>query len=131
MQEVWREADEWEEYRGMVEGATVPSEEEMGVLDNTCAARKVNLWRPVDLVAIASDSTRSCYEEETGFGTMLVDAKNTSNELSCYVMLWHYRHAWPHASRFVFNRYRNFNIVIFRNGAGEAPCIILSQEGIA
>ena len=115
----------------MAEVATVPSEEEMGVLDNTRTVREVNLWRPVDPVAIVPDSTRLHYEEETGFGTMLVDMKNAFNELSRYVMLWHCCHAWPHASRFGFNWYWHFNIVIFRNGPGEAPCIILSQEGIA
>ena len=60
----------------MAEGATVPGEEEIGVLDETHAAREVNLWHPVDSVAIASDSTRLHYEEETGFDTMLVDVKN-------------------------------------------------------
>jgi len=64
------------------------------------------------------------YKEGTGFGTMLVDANNSFNKLSRYVMLWHCRHAWPHASHFAFNRYRHFNIVIFQNGPGEDPCII-------
>ena len=103
VQEVWPDTDGWEEDIGMAEGATVPSEEEMRVLDDTHAARKVNLWRPADPVATAYDSTRSHYEEETDFGTMLVNAKNAINDLSRYVMLWHYHHAWPRASHFAFN----------------------------
>ena len=116
----------------MAEGATVPSEEEMGALDETRAAREVILCCPVDPVVIASDSTRLCYEEETGFGTILADAKNAFNELSRYVMLWYCCHAWSHArSRSAFNRYQHFNIIIFRNGPDEALFIIMTQEGIA
>jgi len=103
----------------------------MEVLEDTPTARDFNLYHPANPVAIASDITLLRYEEETGFGTMLVDANNSFNKLSRYVMLWHCRHAWPHASHFAFNRYRHFNIVIFQNGPGEDPCIILSQEGIA
>ena len=78
---------------GIPKGGTLPSVEEMGVLDDTRAACYFNLFHPVDPVAIASDSTHSHYEEETGFGIMLVDAKNAFNKLSQYVMLWHCHHA--------------------------------------
>ena len=131
VQEVWPKADGWEEDRGIPDGATIPSVKDMEVLDSNRAVCDIDLYRPADPVAIASNSTHSRYEEATGFGTMLVDARSAFNELSWYVMLWHCRHACPRTSRLVFNQHRHFNTVIFQNGPGDDPCIILSQEGIA
>ena len=131
VREVWPEADGWELDNGIPEGSTVPSVEEINQLEEDRARREQQLYRPADPVAIASDSTRSKFEHDTGFGTLLVDAKNAFNSLLRYVMLWHVRHLSPRASRFVFNRYRHFGLVVVRNEPGEAPHFILSEEGVA
>ena len=97
---------------GIPEDSTVPSVEEINQLEEDRARREQQLYRPADPVAIASDSTRSKFEHDTGFGTLLVDAKNAFNSLIRYVMLWHVRHLSPRASRFVFNRYRHFGLLV-------------------
>ena len=49
----------------------------------------------------------SRYVDNTGFGTMLVDARNAFNEINRYPMLWAVHHRWTRGSRFAFNCYRH------------------------
>lgn len=49
-------------------------------------------------------------------GACLVDANNGFNMLLRYPMLWNVRHRWAKGSRFAFNTYRHFNLVIVRHG---------------
>jgi len=85
---------------------------------------------PKTITTIDSEvTTTSVVESGQPYTTLLVDARNGFNELSCKVAMWTIRHQWPNGSRFAFNCYRHAaQLVIRRNGR---PCsIILSQEGV-
>ena len=60
---------------------------------------------------------------------MLVDACNGLNELIHLAMLWTVHQCWPAGARFVFNCYINWAQLLLRQ-TGDAPVIILSQEGV-
>lgn len=73
----------------------------------------------------------SRYIDNTGLGTMLVDAHTAFNEINRYLMLWTVHHRWYQGSCFAFNRYRHQNIVYVRKRPGNAPYVIKSEEGVA
>jgi hypothetical protein len=79
----------------------------------------------------AADISCLHYVPDSGFGTALFDAKNGSNEVNRYLMLWTAAHRWTKASQFAFNRYCHQNIVYLRDRPGKPPFWILSREGIA
>jgi hypothetical protein len=56
----------------------------------------------IDPGAVEDDS-HSRYEEGTGFGSALFDARIGFNELNCYLMLWNVAHLWNWGSQFAFN----------------------------
>ena len=66
----------------------------------------------------------------SGFGSLLIDAKNAFNEMNRYLMLWQVRHRWGRGSRFAFNRYRHHSIIYVRDRPEDAPHIILGKEGV-
>jgi len=67
------------------------------------------------------------HAEEWGF--LLVDAKNAFNEGSRILTLWTIRHEWPSGSRYVFNCYRHFAILVLRTGSN-LFLTIQSREGV-
>ena len=67
----------------------------------------------------------------TGFGALLIDARNAFNEVGRYLLLWQLYHRWRRGSRFAFNRYRHHIITYVRGRPGEAPIVLLSREGVA
>ncbi|KAL7540602.1 hypothetical protein ACHAXR_010244, partial [Thalassiosira sp. AJA248-18] len=73
-----------------------------------------------DPIAEESRSTRSRYDA----------AKDVFNELNRYGVLWQTRHQWSRTSRFAFNGYMHFTIIVVRNEPGTAPYIIQGQEGV-
>eukprot|EP00957_Ditylum_brightwellii_P206017 15346440-Ditylum_brightwellii.AAC.1 len=66
------------------------------------------------------------FGEEEGWGILLVDARNTFNEINCKTMLWHVRHYWPSGCRYAFNIYRHWKVSVLR-GAKE---LVYSKEGV-
>ncbi|KAL7524333.1 hypothetical protein ACHAWF_000906, partial [Thalassiosira exigua] len=46
-------------------------------------------------------------------------------------MLWTAFHRWRKGSRFAFNRYRHYNIVVMVDEPGRPALILLSKEGVA
>ena len=71
------------------------------------------------------------YVAGTGFGALLIDARNAFNEIKRYLLLWQLYHRWRRGSRFAFNRYRHHIVTYVRGRPGEAPITLLSREGIA
>ena len=120
VREIWPEADGWER-GGVPECATVPDDEEWDLIEANCDERAMQIFIPPDPSAAESESQRSRYKPETGFGSMAVDAYNGFGEIKRYCMLYNVRHLWVRASRFVFNRYRHFNINMCWNEPGEQP----------
>ena len=79
----------------------------------------------------AETTPLSRWEADVGFGAGLYDAENAFQKLNRYLMLWNAGHLWNKASRFLFNRYRHFNLVYVRREPGQPPITIQCQEGIA
>ena len=67
------------------------------------------------------------FEEQWGF--LLVDARNAFNEGNRGHMLWNVRHEWPSGSRFTFNCYRHYAVMIVRCADGTAVFVV-SREGV-
>jgi hypothetical protein len=85
---------------------------------------------PLEDPGAAEETSNSRYEEGTGFGSALFDARNGFNKLNCYLMLWNMAHPWNHGSRFAFNRYRHWVRCLVRTEPGESLIVIHSKEGI-
>ena len=68
------------------------------------------------------------YEENagSGWGLLLVDAKNAFNVVSRVTALWNARILWPRCSRFLFNTYRGYSMLLMKG----SEHILYSKEGI-
>ncbi|KAI5747329.1 hypothetical protein M8J77_013571 [Diaphorina citri] len=67
----------------------------------------------------------SLFDDDDTEGILLVDARNAFNVLNRQVALWNVRILWPRCCRFLFNTYRGFSIIMFRN----SDETLLSMEG--
>ena len=61
-----------------------------------------------------------------GWGFLLVDAVNAFNLMSRVTALWNARILWPRCSRFLFNTYRGFAVLLLRNSEE----FLYSREGV-
>ncbi len=79
---------------------------------------------------IQPDTENSHYIPGSGYGLLLVDARNAFNELNRYNMLWEVYHRCPPLAKIAFNRYRHHSLCFMRNEMGEDPTVIACKEGI-
>ncbi len=64
-------------------------------------------------------------------GITLGDAENGFNMLNRYAMHWNVRHRWSEGSRFAFNCYHHFLILVVRNHDGHTASFLDGQEGVS
>ena len=64
------------------------------------------------------------------WGFLLLDVKNTPNEINQIRMLWTVCHLWPYGAHFVFTCYCQFSSLVSRNGNG-TDIFLHSREGVA
>ena len=63
---------------------------------------------------------------EDGWVLLLMDAVNGFNSISRSAALWNTRVLWTRCSKFLFNSYQGFALLIVR----DASCFVLSKEGV-
>ena len=68
-------------------------------------------------------------EDLDHYGFLLIDARNAFNELQRISLLYHVRHLWPRAAKYVYNCYSHHSTSIVRSLNGKV-FTVYSQEGI-
>ena len=95
--------------------------QELCAADQLCAGSKAG-------VEAAVHAMREVFDDPDTDCLLLVDASNAFNRLSRPAALWNCRVLWPRCSRYLFNSYRGYPVVILR-GADRSTHVILSREG--
>ena len=123
---IWPQSAGWTEDLGVEDDDGDP---DAAALLRRCvrAERMANL--AVDL-GVVEDDSQSRYEEGTGFGSALFDARTGFHELNHYLMLWNVAHLWNQGSQFAFNCYRHWVCCLVRTEPGHLPLVTHSKEGI-
>ncbi|BES99690.1 Hypothetical protein NTJ_12507 [Nesidiocoris tenuis] len=73
----------------------------------------------------AIHSMSAIFEEDQTECILLVDARNAFNQLSRPLALWNARIFWSRCARFLFNSYRGYPLILFRQN----NAFLLSREG--
>uniref|UniRef100_A0A146KS76 Uncharacterized protein n=1 Tax=Lygus hesperus TaxID=30085 RepID=A0A146KS76_LYGHE len=95
-----------------------------GDLQEECAAEQLCAGTKSGVEGAVHGMTR-LFEDPNCESILLMDASNAFNSLSRPLALWNARILWPRCSTFLFNTYRGFPMLVFRNSDAE----IISQEG--
>ena len=65
-------------------------------------------------------------EAQNGYGLLLIDADNAFNTISRPAALWNARVLWPRCSKYLFNAYKGYSLLVI---SGSKVCL-LSKEGV-
>ena len=91
--------------------------------DRLCSGIKSGILMEGAIHAIRELFQDKC---DDGFGLLLMDAANAFNSISRSAALWNARVLWTSCSRFLFNSYRGYALLIIK-GTGVT---LLSKEGV-
>ena len=95
--------------------------QELCAADQLCAGSKAGVEAAVHVMQeVFDDPDTDCL--------LLVDASNAFNRLSRPAALWNCQVLWPRCSRYLFNSYRGYPVVIL-GGVHRSTHAILSREG--
>jgi hypothetical protein len=122
----------WQQSTGWTEDLGAEKDNEDPVAADTlhycvCADGMLN---PLEDPGGAENTSNSRYEEGTGFGSALFDARHGFNKLNRYLMLLNLAHLWNCRSRFAFNRHCHWVRCLVRTEPGESSIVIHSKGGI-
>ena len=90
--------------------------------DQLCSGIKSGIEGAIH--AISQKFNEHCHE---GWGLLLTDAENAFNSISRPVFLWNARIFWTRCSRFLFNSYRGYAILVLRSSS--QVHYLFSKEG--
>ncbi len=96
--------------------------EEVCGADQLCSGAKAG-------IEAAVHTMRDIFLRDDTEGLLLVDASNAFNSLSRPAMLWNCRVLWPRCSRFLFNSYRGFSVIILKGVTPSSFKVLHSREG--
>ena len=91
--------------------------------DQLCAGLKAGIEGAVHVMSHLYDANIDSID---GWGVLLVDASNALNFLNHISMLLHARVLWPRCSRFFFNTYCGWSVLVLRGSSD----FLYSKEGV-
>ena len=91
--------------------------------DQLCAGVKAGIEGAVHAT---NDLFESYSNDVDGWGVLLVDASNAFNSINRIALLWNARVLWPRCSRYLFNTYRGWAMMVVQ-GSQE---LLVSKEGV-
>ena len=97
-------------------------------VQETCGADQLCSGAKAGIEAAVHSMSQLFNQDETE-GLLLLDAANAFNSISRPAALWNCRVLWPRCSRFLFNCYRGFPVVVLKDPNGAGTHTILSREG--
>ena len=92
-------------------------------IDQLCAGLKMGIEGAVHAMSDLFDAN---IDSVDGWGVLLVDESNAFNSLNRTAMLLHARVLWPRCSRFLFNSYCGWSVLVLRGSVD----FLYSREGV-
>eukprot|EP00957_Ditylum_brightwellii_P082167 6248124-Ditylum_brightwellii.AAC.1 len=92
-----------------------------------CGAKQLcaGLWSGIKGGIHAIDNLWQDCRDDNSWGILLVDARNAFSKLNRMAMLCHVHHIWPAGSRYLFNAYQHWKILVIWGGVN-----LHSKEGV-
>ena len=109
------------EAKAMALATRVDVEIECGA-DQLCSGAKAG-------IEAAVHAMKDTFELDETEAILMVDASNAFNAVSRPAMLWNCRVLWPRCSRFLFNSYRGYAVIVLRDPSRSTTKILVSREG--
>ena len=101
---------------------TGPDMQEECGSDKLCSGAKAGIEAPVHTMS-------ELFQSDEAEGLLLVDASNAFNSLSRQAALWNCRVLWPCCSKFLFNTYRGYAVILLKGLSSAKLLVQHSQEG--